>query len=191
MIIYVHSAEIYDRGRTFGRHRGLPDVRHITISPGEIMDDVARKIIQTAGNLRSIWLLIFNSHGMPSHLNIGTGLGYMSVYELEPVRPYMTPGGRGVELHSCNVAADHYLDSDEEMIIFPIGEEFMKRMASVLNCNVRGSTKTQAGYQENFLGPLRGADDYGRFEGGYTLVGPAGRVSRYPRGGRTVGTCGL
>ncbi len=195
MIVYVHSDDVYDRGRTFGRHRRLSDVEHITVSPSQSIDAVARAIIRTAGNLRSIWLLIFNSHGGSGHVNIGTGLDYMSVYELAPVQPYMTPrpGGRGVEIHSCNVAAAAYLRSQTPAESFQWGEEFMKRMASVLNCNVRGSTEFQLGYEESVFGPNWGTDDYGRFEGGFTMAQPTGRISRHQsiQGNRSVRSCGL
>lgn len=185
MIIYVHSHDIYDRGRAFGRHESLSDVAHITIPAGACMGHVANTIIRTARNRRSIWLLIFNAHGGPGHVGIGAGLNASNVYDLAPVRPFMTPGGRGVEIHACQVASPGIAMEDGRPTHSdprPYGEEFLLRMASILNSTVRASRSLQVGYESTWGIPRRGSDGYGRFEGDMVMVQPNGAASIHAPG---------
>ncbi|NNG02584.1 MAG: hypothetical protein HKM95_00590 [Inquilinus sp.] len=185
MIIYVHSHDIFDRGRTFARHRSLTDVEHITVPAGACMGHIANSIVSVAQNERSIWLLILNSHGGPGTVSIGAGLDAATVFHLAPVRTYMTPGGRGVEIHACNVASEGIAlergrptHSDPR----PYGEEFIQRMAYTLGCPVRASRQFQSGYASSWGIPHRGNDDYGRFEGDMVLVQPNGAASLHRPG---------
>ena len=105
MIVYVHDRGIYDAGRTFGRHRRLTDVEHLLIDSSTTIPQMVRRIIARVRHRRSIWLLIFNAHGWAGRVAIGTGLDKASVHDLAPLRPCMTPGGRGAEIHACYVAS--------------------------------------------------------------------------------------
>ena len=187
MIVYVHDRGIYDAGRTFGRHRRLSDVEHLLIDSSTTIPQMVRRIIARVRHRRSIWLLIFNAHGWAGRVAIGTGLDEASVYDLAPLRPYMTPGGRGVEIHACYVASaiiDHpcrYQNASCPQR-HSVGVEFMRRMAHVLNCPVRASSHPQVGY-DSFLGiPRRGSDAQGRFEGDMVLVQPNGAASLHAPG---------
>ena len=187
MILYVHDRDLYDAGRTFGRHRRLRDVEHLLVDNRTTIPRLAARIIAQVRHRRSIWLLIFNAHGWGGRVAIGTGLDEASVYDLAPVRDYMTPGGRGVEIHACYVASAlidnpcaHQNASCPQR--HSVGVEFMRRMAHVLNSPVRASSHAQVGY-DSFLGiPQRGADDRGVFEGDMILVQPNGAASLHAPG---------
>lgn len=180
MIVYVHSADIYDRGRPFGRHAGMRDVVHVTIPARTPVAEIAQRVIDVVHNERSIWLLILNGHGWAARVEIGEGLNAWNVFDLEALRPYMTPGGRGVEIHACHVAS---ADSVDGRPFLEVGIEFMGRLAHVLNVDVRASTYAQVGVDENWLGlPLRGSDLEGRLEGDMLLVHPHGGGSSHAEG---------
>ena len=186
MIIYVHSHDVYDRGRTFARHRSLSDVEHIIVPAGACMGHVANSIIDVARNERSIWLLILNAHGGPGYVGIGAGIDAATVFHLASVQPYMTPGCRGVEIHACSVAGEGFAMERGRRVHAdprPYGEEFMARMAHTLRCPVRASRQFQSGYDTNIFGyPYRGSDDYGRFEGDMVLIQPNGAASLHRPG---------
>lgn len=219
MIVYVHSHDIHDAGRTFGRHARVRDVVHVTIPARESVAGIARRIIDGIGlraperpeapplvpgtgarsgpvvrpgppvrhatgaipdaparasGRRSIWLLIFNSHGLPGRLFLGDGIDDTNVWDLLPLREYMTPGGHGVEIHACLVASA-VIDPDGERR--SIGVEFLQRMAHVLNVPVMASTRAQIGVEEGWLGTMPGSDTHGVFEGDFVRVEPNGGAS--------------
>jgi hypothetical protein len=199
MIVYVHSGDIYDAGRTFGRHASVRDVTHVIVPPRESVSAIAQRVIdalelrpargatgarsatmapaappQRTPALRSIWLLIFNSHGLPGRLMMGGGIDDTNVWDLAPLRPYMTPGGPGVEIHACLVASA-ILDHGGRH--YSIGVEFMTRMAHVLNAPVRASTQLQVGVEDGWFGPPAGSDTDGHFEGDFVRVEPNGGAS--------------
>lgn len=214
MIVYVHSHDIYDAGRTFGRHSRVRDVEHITVPARESVAGMVQRIMQAVdrgtaaaaqapplvprptptmqadrhvrraagagaraaagAGRRSIWLLIFNCHGAPGRLAIGDGLDDTNVWDLQPLRAYMTPGGPGVEIHACLVASAVI---DPDGVRRSIGVEFMRRMAHVLNAPVLASTRLQIGQDENWLGTVRGSDTHGVFEGDFVRIEPNGGAS--------------
>jgi hypothetical protein len=180
MIVYLHSHDIYDRGRSFGRHAGVGDVVHIIVPAASTVPELVRSVTERVRNRGSIWLLIFNAHGWAARIMIGQGIDAHNVWDLAPLRDYMSVGGRGVEIHACLVASADRLDSETEFR--EVGIEFMSRLAHVLNAPVRASTRPQVGVEEGWLGPLRGSDTVGVFEDNFLLVDPTGAGSSHPSG---------
>jgi hypothetical protein len=180
MIVYLHSHDIYDRGRAFGRHSGVGDVVHITVPANATVPDLVRTVIERVRNRGSIWLLIFNAHGWAARIMIGQGIDANNVWDLAPLRDYMSQDGRGVEIHACLVASADRLDG--ETGFREVGIEFMSRMSHVLNMPVRASTRRQVGVEEGWLGPLRGSDTVGVFEDNFLQVDPSGGGSSHPSG---------
>jgi hypothetical protein len=180
MIVYLHSHDIYDRGRSFGRHADLTDVAHITVPANSTVPQMVQSVIERVRNRRSIWLLIFNAHGWYARIGIGQGIDAYNVWDLAPLRDYMTPGGRGVEIHACLVAGAERAPGDTEFR--EVGIEFISRMAHVLNAPVRASTRLQVGVEYGWFGPVRGSDTVGVFEDDYLLVDPNGGGSSHPSG---------
>ena len=112
MIVYVHSYDIFDRGETWERHSGHP-VEHVILPQRATVADMCTAIQAAARSHRSIWNLIFNAHGLVDRVyERPTGELSMSdvavlrpanAHELAPLRPYFTPGGRGIEIHGCAI----------------------------------------------------------------------------------------
>jgi hypothetical protein len=180
MIVYLHSHDIYDRGRSFGRHSGVSDVAHIIVPASSTVPEMVRSVIARVRNRGSIWLLIFNAHGWAARIMIGQGIDSNSVWDLAPLREYMSPAGRGVEIHACLVASADRLPGETDFR--EVGIEFMARMAHVLNMPVRASTQLQVGVEEGWFGPLRGSDTVGVFEDNFLLVDPHGGGSSHASG---------
>lgn len=190
MIVYLHSADMFDAGRTFGRHESLSDVIHITIPMSFSVTQIATETIARVVNQRSIWLLILNAHGAPGDIGLGTGITSANVRELNRLRDYMTPDGRGVEIHSCMVASDwiagrpHVPEYENVTPRAGVGTTLVRNMAREMNCTVRAAYENQSGVGYLIPGilPASGNDYVGVFEGRWICVQPNGTYTEHDPG---------
>lgn len=174
MILYMHSDEIYDQGLSFDRHRQLSDVEHVIVPAGMNLVAAIHLAISRVLHRRSIWLLILNAHGNRGIIGIGaTGIGPANVDSFSELAPYMTPGGRGVEIHSCLAASN---TPNVEGRGEGLGIEFLRRMAYFLQAPVRGAYGLQTGQHTQFFGMVRIGDTRGRYETPWVTVFPNGAV---------------
>lgn len=107
-IAYLHSDGVYDKGKTFGRHRARnADVlHHIVPSTQPIekaFDDLANKLGGDA-----LELLIVNSHGQSAYSIIGKGnMTPDKAIHFKTFRPFFMRASKiaGIEIHSCLFAS--------------------------------------------------------------------------------------
>lgn len=175
MIIYVHAYDIFDRGTTWGRHRGITDVHHIILNQSETIQGMVGKIIRYARNEGSIYTLIINAHGLVGS-SCGGGtcslpLGQISISDVADLNiatatfmtrlaPYFSSPCNGLELHCCEVLGA----SD--------GWTLCRTLASNLGVDVYASVAVQSG-----ISPWHSStpsDDWGRFEGRTYRFDPSG-----------------
>ena len=201
MIVYLHSPDVPDAGRTFERHKDLTDVIHIIINENYSVPQIVQEVIRRVRQPRSIWLLIFNAHGNSGTIHLGRGIGILNVTELSPLAPYMTLGGKGVEIHSCLVASsvtsseanaghsgeydihrDPAVDRVDLIRTTPgmtnLGMTFIEYMAASLNVPIRGGMDYQIGQQTATFGGSIG-DTEGVFEGPWVTVWPNGAATQH------------
>lgn len=199
MIVYLHSPDVQDAGRTFDRHKDVPDVVHIIINQNSTVAQIVDEVIRRVRNPRSIWLLIINSHGNSGMIALGRGIGIMDVTGLSPLAPYMSLGGKGVEIHSCMVASSvtsserdaghsgeydvHRNPHDRNALIRTtpgmtnLGMTFLEYMAASLNVPVRAAIELQTGQTTSFGSDI--GDTEGVFEGPWVTVWPNGSATQH------------
>lgn len=116
MIIYVFDKRIYDTPRTSTRE-SVSDTEMVIAQESDSVRHIVNDIIAAAQNERSIWLLRIICHGAPGGLQLGAGVNVGNARLFSDLQPYFTPGGRGIELHSCNVASE----TDSLTGVFAVG----------------------------------------------------------------------
>ncbi|NSX55619.1 hypothetical protein [Parasulfitobacter algicola] len=174
MIVYVHSHDVYDSDTTFIRHRKLPDVEHIIIPYHASVDSIINSIIARARNKRSIWLLVLNAHGNSTFVSMGTNINQNNVHNFWKLAPYMTPSGRGVEIHSCLTASARM---KKQVVKDGQGLKFLRTFASSIGTTVRAGYGSQVGW-DSFLG-IRHGDRQGMYETPWVSVRPSGEFKNY------------
>lgn len=106
MIIYAFDnrfAEVYQRASS---RESATDYKIVTILENDSLHVAIEKIRQKARREQNIWLLRIVAHGYPGGMLLGSdyvNAGNVSLFH--ELAPYFTPSGRGIELHSCNVAS--------------------------------------------------------------------------------------
>lgn len=180
MIVYVHAADIYDRGLSFQRHEGLSDVVHLTIPRSYSVMQIVSTIISHVRNEGSIYTMIWNGHGNRGHVGIGQGIGPYS-QDLAFLAPYMTPHGHGVEIHSCLVAS---ATNNTQTADDGLGVETVRRFAYFLGCPVRAAYGLQYGQDRALFGLIRRGDTEGVYETPWITAHPNGAVAEFPSSAR-------
>ena len=172
MIVYIHSHEMIDTGRTFGRHSGVPptDIRHIVVPLGTDVNGIIALVQAQVTNPRSIWLLIFNGHGDDSGTGaflIGQWIEPSSMHNFRPLSELMNGFGYGVEVHCCRSS-----------------KTSVQELARAFQTRVIGSVNDQVGLVylrgTEIIDPV-GGDRYGLIEGIWVAAYPDGRVYRIDR----------
>lgn len=106
-LAYLHDGDIYDAGKTFGRHRSREaDVVHVEIPSGTAIGDSLRRVRQAVGD-DALELLIMNAHGNQGSLYIGEWIKGASFPAFATLRPLFDRAEveRGIEIHSCCFAS--------------------------------------------------------------------------------------
>lgn len=168
MIVYIHSDEMEDRGVTMGRHAGVRDLVHIIIPNGASVAGIVSLVNGQITRPNSIWTLIFNGHGDPGRtgeIYFGHWITSSEVSQFAPLRRFMNPAGRGVELHCCRAGTN---------------ETMMVNMAQAFGVRVTAGVEDQVGragrHWESVTLPF-GGDSFGVFEGQTIVAFPNGRVA--------------
>lgn len=158
MIVYIHSHDISDAGRAFGRHSGR-DVRHVVVSEDTRPADVAARVREAfndeerASREGLIDLLVINAHGSPGVIHIGgievdtndVNIDNAEIFA-QPFASLMKPtrnGGQGVEVHGCGVAAGSIDPLTGETEDGEIGFRFVYALACAFGINVKASGSPQ------------------------------------------------
>jgi hypothetical protein len=120
-------------------------------------DDV-RALLQQAialvGTPRSIWMLRVLAHAAPAYIGLGTGVRMAQATLFSVLAQYMTSrdgGGRGVEIHGCQVSGSRR------------GGDLLQAIADAVGMPVRASPQVQR------------PDTEFRFEGTFTTFEPRAR----------------
>ncbi|MBI4909579.1 MAG: hypothetical protein HY820_38535 [Acidobacteria bacterium] len=91
---WVHSE---DRAVVFMRDEDLLS---------SMVRNIENAIIARRQGHRSLWKLVLCGHGNAGFIHMGSErLRESNVQSFSPLAPYMTPGGQGIELHSCFAAS--------------------------------------------------------------------------------------
>jgi hypothetical protein len=160
MIIYVHSYDIFDRGTTWGRHRGVTDLHHIILGTTDSVTDMVSRVIRVARNHGSIYTLIINAHGLVNEHGLPVGkvslsdsdeLSTTTATFMNRLAPYFSSPGNGLELHCCEV-----LGATE-------GWTMCSMLARNLGVDVYASSAVQRGVSPWYSSTP--SDTWGRFEG--------------------------
>lgn len=169
MIIYVHAYDIFDRGTTWGRHRGITDLHHIILRNNDTVTDMVNKIIRVVRNHGSIYTLIINAHGLVNAHGLPQGKVSISDVEnldtttatfMTRLAPYFSSPGNGLELHCCEVLGA----SD--------GWTLCRTLARNLGVDVYASVAVQVGVSPWWSSTP--SDTWGRFEGRTYRFAPDG-----------------
>ncbi len=167
MIVYIHSHEIPDRDRTFDRHAGVRDVVHITVPNNTPVEGIVALVKTQVRNCGSIWKLIFNGHGDSARtggIYFGDWIFAADVIRFAPLRAFMTPYGRGIEMHSCRTG------SSEAMVV---------NLARTFGVRVVAGVENQRGPNlipfTEIPSPF-GGDQFGVIEGQTVIAFPNGNV---------------
>jgi hypothetical protein len=177
VIIYLHDPRSpWPRYRSFATHKAAADVEHIVISATMSMSQVAQAVIRKAGKPRNIWLLVMLAHGNKGFLQMGRGLTRSTAGSFSVLRPYMAPGGRGIEIHGCAVASDTPVADNPSVGLQGVGRSsptsgvnMLIALAKAAQCTTKGAVDAQAVYSN---GP-----NSGRFNGPYVVVSASGIVA--------------
>lgn len=168
MIVYIHSHDVPDAGRTFDRH-SASDVMHISleerIMPAEVGHRVERALRTRTSREdvnETIDLLILNMHGSPGRLHIG-GIEDAD-YDVteENAEAFSGPfasllkrmgsdGGQGVELHGCYIAAASIDPISGEIEDSEIGYRFIYKLANGFESRVLASASPQIADSEGLF----------------------------------------
>ncbi len=106
MIIYAFDERLAARIRRASSRESATDYKIVTVLETDTLHVAIEKIRQKARREQNIWLLRIVAHGCPGGMLFGSqmvNVGNVSLFH--DLAPYFTPGGRGIELHSCNVAS--------------------------------------------------------------------------------------
>jgi hypothetical protein len=106
MIIYAFDARVAVVDRRASSRESATDYKLVTILETDTLHVAIEKIRQKARREQNIWLLRIIAHGCPGGMLLGSDMvnvGNASLFH--ELAPYFTPRGRGIELHSCNVAS--------------------------------------------------------------------------------------
>lgn len=169
VLIYVHSYDIFDAGITWTRH-ARQTVNHITLGQRDTLRDMSLAIQSTARSHRSIWNLIFNAHGLVDSIHERpTGQLSMSdratlepstAHFLEGLKPFFSPGGRGIEIHGCAILGAR------------AGWRLCHMLSEMLEVSVYASSFDQRGVSPWWSSTP--SDRRGRFEHGVMAFRPDG-----------------
>lgn len=153
MIVYLHSVDVSDAGRTFGRHRGQ-DVLHVQM-PTDTAVSRAAEVVRSATGIVSgtIDLLVINTHCSPGRIHLsGVEDDTYDVSEQNvelfapPFAPMLKPadqGGQGVEIHGCYVAAGSVDPRTGEIDDPDLGLRFLYLLACGFRHQVMGTASPQ------------------------------------------------
>lgn len=106
MIIYAFDARFEAVYRRASSRESATDYKIVTILETDPLHVAIEKIRQKARREQNIWLLRIIAHGYPGGMQMGNddvNVGNVGLFR--ELAPYFTPGGRGIELHSCNLAS--------------------------------------------------------------------------------------
>jgi hypothetical protein len=106
MIIYAFDERLDAVYRRASSRESVTDYKLVTVLQTDTLHVAIEKIRQKARREQNIWLLRIVAHGCPGGILLGSDLvtvGNVSLFH--DLAPYFTPAGRGIELHSCNVAS--------------------------------------------------------------------------------------
>ena len=106
MIIYAFDSRFAAFCRRASSRESATDYKIVTILETDSLHVTIEKIRQKARREQNIWMLRIVAHGYPGGMLIGSdyvNVGNVSLFQ--ELAPYFTPTGRGIELHSCNVAS--------------------------------------------------------------------------------------
>lgn len=106
MIVYAYDERGLDIPHRASTRESVTDYKIVSIAETDSLHDAVEKIRQKARHERNIWLLRIIAHGFPGGFQFGNGrVNVGNVSLLHDLAAYFTPGGRGIELHCCNVAS--------------------------------------------------------------------------------------
>jgi hypothetical protein len=126
----------------------------LVANSSETTADLTRRLIRAVQRPYLIWMLRIVAHGRPGYMQLGRGVRPGDADGFSPLQTYFSVTGRGVEIHSCNLAGGVE------------GQRLMQRLADAFGQPVAASPQFQL------------ADNGFRFEGSVTRVTPRGRSSR-------------
>ena len=156
MIVYVHCEKLGRDVREPLLWHKVSDQKAIVVPRAMSVAQIVTAI-QRGRNKRSIWLLHLNAHGRPGVLLLGKGINKGNAASLSPLRQYMTPRGKGVFIHGCNIAAD-FTTGSRGTAGFGRGYQLLKTIARVMAVPVTGGVDVQWGQSRNtkgvFWGPV-------------------------------------
>ena len=104
MILYVFD-ERCPISRPATTHRRGTVVDSFIVRQTDTIQNVVETIVQHARTERNIWMLRICGHGYPGQVQLGRGLDITTTCWFLEAAGYFTPGGPGIELHSCLVAS--------------------------------------------------------------------------------------
>ena len=199
MIIYLLAYDWTTPGLWASTAPGLDRVRLVS-GPAERPEWLFRRIQQAIPSPRSLWALRIVAHGNRAgfrtadsrrvtgdygawvHLqNVGATFGQLA--------GCFTPGGLGIELHSCNVASGRWetygpgQSSDHRGCFAPdsAGMRFVQDIADTTGARVTAGVSDQES-------TVRGREDW-MFEGTYVVVNPRRGASRLTHVHNLAQTC--
>lgn len=123
---------------------------------------------------RSIWLLRLCCHGNAGVMWLGEGVRARNAHQFRGLADWMTPGGRGVEIHGCGVGSDDSILQDALPICrrgsfgspTGLGRIFLLKLAAAFGVPVTGAINCQR------------SDRLFRFEGPTVTAYPDGGIRR-------------
>jgi hypothetical protein len=131
--------------------RALPghaDAQIVIAGPGDNIAGLMQSIRAAVRTANTIWLLRILAHGNQGFVQLGRGLRLSEAHQFLLIAALMTPNGKGIEIHGCEVGGGSH------------GRRLLQRIANAIGMQVAASP----GWQ--------GADNRFQFEGQMTTVQP-------------------
>jgi hypothetical protein len=113
---------------------GHADAGIVFAQPNDSIQSLIQRVISLVPHPWSIYMLRIVAHGYPGSLDLGTGLNRSRAMLFHPLGHFMTPthlGGRGIQIHGCNVAEG------------PAGRAFLQALANAVQMPVSGGVMVQ------------------------------------------------
>ena len=150
-----HDNDTLEQGwrRVIDAFPGHSDAQIIMVQENMSINDTINAVIEKVQTTRTIWMLRIVAHGYQGSIDLGQRLNIDDVRHFRLLVNYMTPDGRGVEIHSCKVAR------------YRRGRRLLQRMADMIRMPVKAALESQS------------ADNRFRFEGATVMLEPRQRLS--------------
>ena len=117
--------------------RSLPghdDAQIVFVNATDQIQPLMRQVVELVRTPWSIWMLRILAHGAPGYVELGTGVRAEQARDFSILAHSMTParmGGRGVQIHGCNVGESRG------------GSRLLQQIANAIGLPVTASPRVQ------------------------------------------------